>query len=157
MSNQKKLIIKIKNKEKLKEYNPAGRRINLDSKYKDLINASIKQVLLSSRFKSSLAANKFYAEDVQYLERLLATNLYSLAKRVKVTLDPSIVNQAVKYAVQDAISGKYNTVKEADGEDLAIKQTIDKAKTDIAQANKRKADKKAKQARDKLELLKTET
>ena len=80
-----------------------------------------------------------------------------MAKRVKVTLDPGIVNQAVKYAVQDAISGKFDTINETDGEDMAIKQTINKARTDIAQANKRKADKKAKQARDKLELLKTET
>lgn len=153
MNKQSKLTIRIKNKNSLKEYNPAGRRINLDSKYKDLINANIKQVLLSARYKASRAANKFYAEDVQHLERLLASNLYAMAKRVKLTLDPSIVNQSVQYAIKDAIAGKYDNINETDGQDLAIKQKITKAKQDIAKANKEKADKKAKQARDKLDRL----
>lgn len=153
MNKNKTITIKIKKNNSLKEYNPAGRRLNVNSKYKDLINANIKQVLLSSKYKSSKAINKFYAEDIRYLERLLSTHVYAMAKRAKLTLDPSIINQAIQYAIKDAISGKYDKINETDSQDLAIKQKIKKAKEDLAKANKEKADKKAKQAKDKLTKL----
>ena len=137
----------------LKEHNPAGRRIKLDEKYNDLINASIKQVLLSSRYKSSKAINKFYVEDIRYLENLLKSKVYQLAAKVKVTLDAGIVNQAIEYAIKDAIAGKFDSLNETDSAELALKNKKDNLKKDLAKINKDKAELKARKAREKLDLL----
>lgn len=137
----------------LKEHNTAGRRIKLDAKYNDLINASIKQVLLSSRYKSSKAMNKFYVEDIKYLENLLKSKVYQLAAKVKVTLDAGIVNQAIEYAIKDAIAGKFDNLNEADSAELALKSKKDNLKKDLAKINKDKAELKARKAREKLDLL----
>jgi hypothetical protein len=144
----KKIKIKI-----LKEHNPAGRRIKLDAKYNDLVNANIKTVLLSARYKSSKAINKFYVEDIKYLENLLKSNIYKMAARVKLTLDAGIVNQAVEYAVKDAVSGKYDNLKESDSLENSLNSKKDNLKKDLAKINKDKAELKARKAREKLDLL----
>lgn len=143
----------MKTKSKLAEYNPNGRRINYEQKYKDVVDANIKSLLLSSRYKSSKAINKFYSEDIKYLEDLLKQKMYQTATKAKLVLDPQIVAQVSRYSVQDLVAGKYDNLNETDGQDLAIKQKETRAKQDLAKAKADKANKKAKDAEEKLKKL----